>query len=266
MGSRSRLSLLLMIVLAVALTNCQEQINFPTPVLTALSPNSIQAGQPTFTLTVTGNSFTPSSFINWNGQTLSSPSNPGLPSTIFVSPTMMTVSIPATLIQDGGVAQVQVETPQPGGGVTLPLPFTINAASSSIPQITSLSPTGAFAGGLGFTLTVNGKNFVSQSTVTVNGNNRSTTFGGSTSLQTSIGAADLATSGTLEIAVVNPPPNGGSSISFPLAVKNQTPSLTSLSPTGRERGRSCHHDHVDRRRLRPQFRGDDQRSGTHDDF
>src|SRR5579862_384016 len=225
-----------MIVLAVALTNCQEQINFPTPVITALSPSSIQAGQPTFTLTVTGKSFTPSSTIEWNGQTLTSPSNPALPSTVFVSSTTLSVSIPATLIQDGGVAQVQVSTPQPGGGVTLALPFTINASSSSVPLITSLSPAGAFAGGLGFTLTVTGKNFVSQSTVTVNGNNRSTTFVGSTSLQAPIGAADLATSGTLQIAVVNPPPNGGSSTSFPLAVKNQTPSLTSLSPTAANAG------------------------------
>lgn len=236
MESRFRLLLLLVIVLAVALTSCQEQINFPTPVLTALSPNSIQAGQPTFTLTVTGKSFTPSSTIEWNGQTLTSPSNPALPSTIFVSSTTLSVSIPATLIQNGGVAQVQVSTPQPGGGVTLALPFTITASASSVPQITSLSPAGAFTGGVGFTLTVTGKNFVSQSTITVNGNNVSTTFVGSTSLQTSIAAADLATSGTLQIAVVNPPPNGGSSNSFPLAVKNQTPSLTSLSPTGANAG------------------------------
>lgn len=236
MESRSRLLLLLMIVLAVALTNCQEQINFPTPVLSALSPNSIQAGQPTFTLTVTGKSFTPSSTIEWNGQILTSPSNPALASTVFISSTTLSVSVPATLVQDGGVAQVQVSTPQPGGGTTLPLPFTINASSSSVPLITSLSPTGAFAGGLGFTLTVTGKNFVSQSTVTVNGNNHSTTFLGSTSLEASIAAADLATSGTLQIAVVNPPPNGGSSNSFPLAVKNQTPSLTSLSPAGATAG------------------------------
>jgi hypothetical protein len=219
-----------MIVLAVALTDCQEQINFPKPKLEALSPNSIQAGEPAFTLTVTGKSFTPSSSIDWNGQTLASPSNPGLPSTIFVSATKLTVSIPAILIQNGGVAQVQVSTPQPGGGVTLALPFTINANASSVPQITSLSPTGAFTEGAGFTLTVTGRNFVSQSTVTVNGNNHPTTFIGSTSLQTAIFAADLATSGTLQIGVVNPAPNGGSSNSFPLSVKNQTPSLTSLSP------------------------------------
>ncbi len=236
MGSRSRLSLLLMIVLAVALTDCQQQINFPTPTLKALSPNSIQAGEPAFTLTVTGKSFTPSSSIEWNGQTLSSASNPGLPSTIFVSSTTLSVSVPAVLIQNGGVAQVQVSTPQPGGGVTLPLPFTISANASSVPQITSLSPSGAFTGNAGFTLTVTGKNFVSQSTVTVNGNNHFTTFIGSTSLQTSIFAADLATSGTLQIAVVNPAPNGGSSNSFPLSVKNQTPSLTSLSPAAATAG------------------------------
>jgi hypothetical protein len=225
-----------MIVLAVALADCQQQINFPAPSIKALSPTSIQAGGPSFTLTVTGKSFTPSSTIAWNGQTLASPSNPGLPSTLFVSSTKLTVLVPAALIQDGGVAQVQVSTPQPGGGVTLPLPFTINPNASSVPQITSLSPAGAFAGGASFTLTVTGKNFVSQSTVTVNGNNHSTSFINSTSLQTSIFAADLGTSGTLEIAAVNPAPNGGSSNSFPLSVKNQTPSLTSLSPASANAG------------------------------
>jgi hypothetical protein len=105
-----------------------------------------------------------------------------------------------------------------------------------VPQITSISPTGTFTGNAGFTLTVSGKNFVSQSTVTVNGNNHSTTFISSASLQTSIFAADVATSGTLQIAVVNPAPSGGSSNSFPLSVKNQTPSLTSLSPTSAAAG------------------------------
>ncbi len=236
LGSRSRLSLLLMVVLAVALADCQQQINFPAPSIKALSPTSIQAGGPSFTLTVTGKSFTPSSTISWNGQTLASPSNPGLPSTVFVSSTTLTALVPATLIQDGGVVQVQVSTPQPGGGVTLPLPFTINPNASSVPQITSLSPAGAFTGGAGFTLMVAGKNFVSQSTVTVNGNNHSTTFINSTSLQASIFAADLSTSGTLEIAVVNPAPNGGSSNSLPLSVKNQTPSLTSLTPASATAG------------------------------
>jgi hypothetical protein len=105
-----------------------------------------------------------------------------------------------------------------------------------VPQISSLSPAGAFTGNAGFTLTVTGKNFVSQSTVTVNGNNHPTGFLGSTSLQASIFAADVATSGTLEIAVVNPAPNGGSSNSFPLSVKNQTPSLTSVSPASAAAG------------------------------
>ena len=235
MGRRSRLSLWALVALTVVLTGCQQQINFPTPVIKALSPSSIQAGQPTFTLTVTGKSFTPSSFIAWNGQQLTLPSN-GVPSTIFVSSTELTVSVPATLIQDAGVVQVQVSTPQPGGGSSAALPFTITPGPSSVPQITSISPTGVFAGNAGFTLTVTGKNFASQSTVTVNGNNRSTSFIDSTTLQAPVSASDLTVSGTVMIAVVNPPPNGGTSNSFPLSVKNQAPSLTSLAPTSASAG------------------------------
>ncbi len=146
----------------------------------------------------------------------------------------MTAQILATDIQNAGMASVQVFTPSPGGG-TSPQPpkelvFTINGVPSPVPQITSLSPSGAFAGSAGFTLTITGSNFVSLSIVTVNGSNRSTGFVDSTSLETTIFASDVANSGTLQIGVVNPQPNGGSSNIVSFNVKNPAPSTASLTP------------------------------------
>lgn len=213
-------------VLAVLLAGCQEQLNYPTPVAKAISPTHIQAGQPAFTLTITGADFTPASTVLWNNSAQI---------TIFGSTTTLTAQIPATEIQNAGQATVQVFTPSPGGG-TSPLPtqpqliFTIDAVSNPVPQITSLSPSGVFAGSAGFSLTVMGNNFASLALVTVNGSPRPTAFSDSTTLTATILASDIAQAGTLQIAVINPQPNGGNSNSFPFTVKNPTPSVASLSP------------------------------------
>lgn len=212
---------------AVLLTACEEQISYPAPVLTSLSPLSIQAGQPAFTLTATGGNFTPASVVEWNSTALV---------TLFTSTSALTAQVPASLIKNAGSASVVVTTPSPGGGTTAAITFTINAASSPLPQVTSLSPSGVSTGSSAFPLTVYGTNFVSQSIVTVNGSNRPTDFLNATSLSTTILASDVATAGTVQIVVINPPPNGGSSNSLSLNVTNPVPGLTSLSPVAAQAG------------------------------
>jgi hypothetical protein len=208
--------------LAVLLTCCQQQMNFPAPKIKSMAPAAILAGQPVFTLTVTGSNFTPSSSVLWNGSARS---------TLFSSTSVLTAQILASDVQNAGTATVSVSTPSPGGGTTLTLQFTINPAPSPVPQITSLSPSGVTTGSAQFTLTVTGTNFVSQSIVTVNGANRSTSFVNATTLGAGILAPDVTTAGTIQIAVINPQPNGGGSNSFLLNVKNSVPSITSLTPT-----------------------------------
>lgn len=215
---------------AVLLTSCQEQINFPSPSLsrtTPLSPSSILAGSPAFTLQVNGGNFTPSSQVLWNG-------SPRF--TLFTNTSEMTAQISASDIQNAGVAFVSVETPSPGGGTSQSAQFTINPAVSPAPQIISLSPSGVLAGSSGFTLTITGENFVSQSTVTLNGSNRPTSFVDTTSLQVSILTSDVLTAGALQIVVVNPPPGGGTSSAFPLNVTNPLPGISALSPTSAQAG------------------------------
>ncbi len=77
------------------------------------------------------------------------------------------------------------------------------------PTIDSISPTSAIAGGAGFTLTVNGTNFVSGAGVSFNGNARTTTFVGATQLTAAILASDIASAGTFNVTVTNP--GGGTS-------------------------------------------------------
>lgn len=71
----------------------------------------------------------------------------------------------------------------------------------ALPVITSISPTSKVANTGGFTLTVNGSNFTPASLVRWNGSNRTTTYVSPTQLTATIGAADIATSGTAAITV-----------------------------------------------------------------
>ena len=69
------------------------------------------------------------------------------------------------------------------------------------PTTTSISPSSANTGDPDFTLTVNGTNFISGSTVTWNGSNRVTTFVSATQLTADIPTTDLSTAGSADVGV-----------------------------------------------------------------
>lgn len=96
--------------------------------------------------------------------------------------------------------------------------FTITAASNPVPSISSISPSSATAAGSGFTLTVNGSNFVNGAVVRWNGSDRTTTFVNSGQLTAAISAADIATVGNRTVTVFNPAPGGGTSGSLTFTV------------------------------------------------
>ena len=218
--------LLLSVVLLAA---CQQQINFPKPSLKSMMPTTAQAGGTAFTLTVTGKSFSPGSLVEWNGSALV---------TTFLSTSQMTTKVPASLIASPGTATVVVFTSTPGGGTSATsLTFTITPAPSNVPTITSISPATVLAGSGGALLVLTGANFAPQSVVSVNNTNRPTGFINSTILQVNLTAADVATAGTLSIAVTNPaapppsPPNGGTSNVFAYSIVNPFPVITTVAPT-----------------------------------
>ncbi|HZY61398.1 MAG TPA: DUF11 domain-containing protein, partial [Edaphobacter sp.] len=86
------------------------------PTVTQLSPDLIQAGSSTTTLSVDGTGFTAGSTVLWNGQALP---------TAFVSTGQITATVDSSLISQLGWAQVAVTTPAPGGGQSAPLPLHI---------------------------------------------------------------------------------------------------------------------------------------------
>jgi subtilisin family serine protease len=112
---------------------------------------------------------------------------------------------------------------------------TVDASQNPVPAITSLSPSSTPAGGLAFTLTVNGSGFVASSSVRWNGTARPTTFVSATQLQAAIAAPDVAAAGPVAVTVFSPSPGGGSSSAATFNV-NAPPMLTvnttSVAPGG----------------------------------
>ncbi len=92
-----------------------------------------------------------------------------------------------------------------------------------MPAISSLSPSSVIAGGGDFTLTVNGGNFVSNSTIQWNGVNRTTAFVAFTQLRATILSGDIATAGTAGITVTNPTPGGGISNTATFTISTPPP-------------------------------------------
>ena len=94
--------------------------NFP-PVVGSLSPSSILQGGSSFTLTVSGAFFVPTSTVQWNGSSRS---------TTFVSSTTVQAAITSADIAESGSGMVTVMSPPPQGGTSNPpaiLPINPNS-------------------------------------------------------------------------------------------------------------------------------------------
>ncbi len=111
-------------------------------------------------------------------------------------------------------------------------------AINPIPTLASLSPLNAIVGGAGFTLTINGTNFVNNATVKWNGADRPTMFVNSTQVTASITAADISATGTANITVTNPDPTNGASSALSFAINNPAPTITGINPASTQAGNS----------------------------
>jgi hypothetical protein len=88
-----------------------------SPKLSSLSPASVQAGSPSFTLTVNGSSFAPGGTLTWNGINLGSYT--------FVSSTQLTIVIDAKLLTSQGHALIVAKNVDESTKPSNSLPFEI---------------------------------------------------------------------------------------------------------------------------------------------
>ena len=156
------------------------------PFVGKLTPESVHAGSPAFTLTVTGDGFVSGSVVEMNA-------NP-LP-TKFVASTTLTASVDASFLEVPQILQVSVVNPSKGSNSS---PFLVSTI-----VISSLSPSSAKAGGPAFTLTVVGSFFTSSSVVEFNGSALPTTFVDPNTVTAAVPASAIASAGTVPVDVAN---------------------------------------------------------------
>ncbi len=173
--------------------------NNPVPGVSSLSPTSATAGAAAQTLTINGSNFMSTLTVGYNNVAHTA---------TYVSATQLTISLSAADQATGGSYAVVVTNPSPGGGSSTPTDFTVN---NRAPAISSLSPASATAGAAAQTLTINGSNFVSDSTVTYNDVAHTATLVSATKLTISLSASDQAAAGKYAVVVTNPAPGGGAS-------------------------------------------------------
>ena len=203
----------------------------PTPIVSTISPEDATAGGPAFELDVVALNVEKTSVVNWNGSPRTTTTDPNTG--------QLVAQIMAADIATPGTADITVVTPAPGGGISNDITFFIDAPANPAPTISGLSPSSTAAGGVAFTLTVNGSGFVNSSSVNWNGSPRTTTFGSSTQLTAAILASDIAAAGTANVTVTTPAPGGGTSAvstftitNGPSASKASIFSLVSASVSG----------------------------------
>jgi hypothetical protein len=180
-----------------------------TSSVTLLNPSSMTAGTQCSagcTLIVNGSGFVSGSTVTFN--------HAGLVTT-FISTVQLNAALTTANLTTPGNFPVGVTSPgstsgnNAGNNLSNFALFTVGPASNPVPTITQLSPSSAAAGGAGFTLAVNGTNFMSGSQVSWNSSVRTTTFVSATQLTTPIAPSDIAFAGTAKVTVFNPAPGGG---------------------------------------------------------
>jgi hypothetical protein len=96
----------------------------PVPVLNSISPGSVTAGAPNFTLTLTGTNFVQSATIQINGTTVQP--------TLYPTATTATVIVPASAVSSLGDVSVTITNPTPGGGTSAAQTLHVISASNRI--------------------------------------------------------------------------------------------------------------------------------------
>ena len=129
----------------------------------------------------------------------------------------------------------------PVGSITIPsgaaasCTWVYTEVINPLPTITSLNPSSKTQGDPGFTLTVNGTNFITSSTINWNGLGLNTMYVSATQLTTVI--SSVPTVGIFNITVTNPAPGGGTSNPpLPFTVNPPAPTLISINPSSKIAG------------------------------
>lgn len=197
--------------------------------LSRISPASVEAGNPGFTLTLYGTGFTDRSEI------ISTLFNEDRKAT-YVSPTELRLQIPASVVatvpDNGNHLIFYVHNPSSTGGFGSLTDIANRQYLEVVPKVFSVSriePSRVDQGGDGLSLLVIGAKFVQGAKVHFNGQPRDTTYISSTQLSAQLSASDFKIIGDYPVTVTSPAPAGGSTTAKILKVVTPEPDLNTSS-------------------------------------
>ncbi len=195
----------------------------PAPVITSISPDSIDADAGATTFRLVGSSFVSGAKLRWNGQ-----ERP----TLYHGPTELRVQLTEADLANPGIQQISVANPSPAAGVSQTLSLRIMAAP---PRITALTPASLVAGSAPVTLNITGTNFASNDEVRWNGAIRPVMFQTPTVLRITLSAADLSAPGRGELVIRSPGSGRSSSPAYlPILPSAETPpAIVTVAQGGR---------------------------------
>lgn len=199
-----------------AIVNPLLQSSSNMPILRNISPANITVGSPAQVVTLNGTNFFADSQVLVNGS-----SRP----TTFVSGTQLTTQLTATDLAQVGNQPLTITNSSEGNWTSNVVNLNVFAPT---PALTGISPTSALVGSGPIILTATGSSFTNNSSIQVNGTNRSTSFISNTQLSSTLTASDLATAGSLSITVSTV--GGGTSSPLTFTINNPLPSLSGISP------------------------------------
>ncbi len=116
------------------------------PGILALTPGTVPAGSGSFTLTVLGSNFVPTSQVLWNGSPRASS---------YASPQQINATITGADVANPATAAVTVFNPAPGGGTSPGMNFTVGSGPQGSVTAQSVSGGGTSPVSVPVTLTLN---------------------------------------------------------------------------------------------------------------
>ncbi len=190
----------------------------PGPAITTLAPLGVIAGSPDVAIAITGDGFVSAATVTVQGKLVKS---------TYMDGQNIKATIPAAQLASSGTLDVIVQNPAPGGGVSMPLSFTV---SNPAVQLTTVAPTAALVNSAATTVTLTGNGFVTASSALFNGTPIATTFIDNRTLTAVVPSSALTAVGDFPVAVKNPPPGGGVSMPLSFRVQYGAPSVTNVVP------------------------------------
>jgi hypothetical protein len=214
---------------SITVTNPNGQVSQPAtlvvtnataPILQAISPQSVVAGSPSFTLAITGQNFTAGATVKIGSATRSA---------TFVDAQRLNFTVLTSDILNAGSIPITVVTPGTQGGTSNSLQLFV--VSKDAPTVTSITPSSVTVGTTQLKFLLNGTKFLIDDVVLVNGVPRVTEFISSTQLAVTLLAGDVDSAAVLNVAVTRKDASDTSAPVQLTVTAAQAPAITAFNPT-----------------------------------